>query len=61
MILDTGLKQTFILNEEIGPMTEELKDVRPGLYFIKDKNILKSDLGTIIQCYNIGLLFLSQT
>ena len=32
-----------------------------GLYFTKDKNILKSDLGTIIQCFNIGLLFLSQT
>ena len=37
------------------------KSDRTGLYFIKDKNILKSDLGTIIRCYNIRLLFLSQT
>ena len=35
--------------------------IQPGLYFIKDKNILKSDVGIIMQCYNIGLLFLSQT
>ena len=35
----------------------------PGHYVIKDKNtsILKSDLGTLIQYYNIGLLFQSQT
>ena len=28
---------------------------------MKDKNILKSDLRTIIHCYDIGLLFASQT
>ena len=28
---------------------------------MKDKNIVKSDLGKIIQCYNIGLFFVSQT
>ena len=29
-----------------------------GLYFVKDKNILKSELGTIIQCYNIAFIVL---
>ena len=33
------------------------RKVGPGLYFIKGKNIPKSHLGTIIQCYNTGLLF----
>ena len=37
------------------------KWVGPGLYFIKDENFVKSDLGKIIHFYNIELLFLSQT
>ena len=48
-------KKTYGLKYE---KCDNIKE-EPWPYFIKDKNILKSNLGTVIQCYNIGLLFLS--
>ena len=37
------------------------KGVIHFVLFVRDNNIFKSDLENLIQCYNIGTMFLTQT